>query len=595
MIYGTTNSSGSHRPSFDCDGCASLRWLEQLKHSLIVLLFAALAIIPFISIGDVFQVSEGREGVVVGEILRTGEYILPLRHGEVVPSKPPLFHWLSAFLYQVGEGLTYDEFYLRLPSAIGAILTVWALFLFMLNLSGPLSAYSCAAVLLTTNCFACLARDGRVDMLFSFFVTAGVLLWLHPQIKAKCCGDQQAPKLGRKGYSIGVLLGLAVLTKGPLGIVLPFVFVVPLSFLWWSWIGLKRLFHPGLVLSIVIPFPWYAQSVLKGSSAFVQRQLIFENIGRFFGGEGITVKPFWFYLAQIWKQGAPWSAVLIVVLFLLWQKRGKLADLGKQLVAKQLLVAALFWLGSFVTFFSLSAGKRGGYLLLITPALSIAIVSAIRLLAAINTDRDPKLLAKLAWSGVIVSAIITLFVVSVNFGLQRGYGFGIPDLLISAIQKVEPFHKSLLLTLIVLCLVCSLGAFHRYYHSRRAVYVGVIWFWTLLLIITGVQGLGLAIKGETHGYKDAAEQLAQVIASDQKPVFLKTTKDESFDGLFFYYPQRIKLSEFKNVENQNIIYITRNKWLAQLDWLDRKAMKTLLVAGRLKDEEEDRLVVFTLQ
>ena len=71
-------------------------------------------VLTFLGAGEIYQVSEGREGVVVDELLRTGEVILPLRHGSIVPSKPMLNHWVSAAAAWLHG--TSDEFSLRLPS-----------------------------------------------------------------------------------------------------------------------------------------------------------------------------------------------------------------------------------------------------------------------------------------------------------------------------------------------------------------------------------------------------------------------------------------------------------------------------------------------
>src|SRR5205823_14435150 len=43
---------------------------------------------------DVYEGGEAREALVAREMLDTGDWILPLWNGSVVPSKPPLFHWL---------------------------------------------------------------------------------------------------------------------------------------------------------------------------------------------------------------------------------------------------------------------------------------------------------------------------------------------------------------------------------------------------------------------------------------------------------------------------------------------------------------------
>src|SRR5437764_15044206 len=65
-----------------------------LAAAALVALAVVLAALPIGS--DVYEGGEAREGLVVREMLRTGDWILPLWNGSVVPSKPPLFHWLAA-------------------------------------------------------------------------------------------------------------------------------------------------------------------------------------------------------------------------------------------------------------------------------------------------------------------------------------------------------------------------------------------------------------------------------------------------------------------------------------------------------------------
>src|SRR2546427_10086500 len=65
-----------------------------LAATALVALAVVLAALPIGS--DLYQGGEAREGLVVREMLRTGDWILPLWNGSVMPSKPPLFHWLAA-------------------------------------------------------------------------------------------------------------------------------------------------------------------------------------------------------------------------------------------------------------------------------------------------------------------------------------------------------------------------------------------------------------------------------------------------------------------------------------------------------------------
>src|SRR5437660_1128224 len=97
-----------------------------LAAAALVALAVVLAALPIGS--DVYEGGEAREGLVVREMLHTGDWILPLWNGSVVPSKPPLFHWLAAGAAALsGAGVT--EHTLRAPSIAPAGLVVLLVFL----------------------------------------------------------------------------------------------------------------------------------------------------------------------------------------------------------------------------------------------------------------------------------------------------------------------------------------------------------------------------------------------------------------------------------------------------------------------------------
>src|SRR2546428_12790699 len=80
-----------------------------LAAAALVALAVVLAALPIGS--DVYEGGEAREGLVVREMLRTGDWILPLWNGSVVPSKPALFHCLAAVITPlIGRGFLDTEF-----------------------------------------------------------------------------------------------------------------------------------------------------------------------------------------------------------------------------------------------------------------------------------------------------------------------------------------------------------------------------------------------------------------------------------------------------------------------------------------------------
>src|SRR5216117_2973334 len=99
---------------------------QVLAAAALVALAVVLAALPIGS--DVYEGGEAREGLVVREMLDTGDWILPLWNGSVVPSKPPLFHWLVASSARLTGGQVTVRT-LRAPSVVLAGVVVVVVFL----------------------------------------------------------------------------------------------------------------------------------------------------------------------------------------------------------------------------------------------------------------------------------------------------------------------------------------------------------------------------------------------------------------------------------------------------------------------------------
>src|SRR3989442_7575087 len=147
-----------------------------LAAAALVALASVIATLPIGS--DVYEGGEPREGLVAREMLRAGDWILPLWNGSVVPSKPPLFHWLAAGAAALsGAGVT--EHTLRAPSIALAGLVVLLVFLAGRAWGGEQVGFMAALVLATTPQFLNEADDGRVDMTLTTAITGAQLAFVH--------------------------------------------------------------------------------------------------------------------------------------------------------------------------------------------------------------------------------------------------------------------------------------------------------------------------------------------------------------------------------------------------------------------------------
>src|SRR5881296_1420801 len=285
-----------------------------LAATALVALAVVLAALPIGS--DLYQGGEAREGLVVREMLRTGDWILPLWNGSVMPSKPPLFHWLAAAAAALtGAGVT--EHTLRAPSIALAGLVVLLVFLAGRAWGGEQVGFMAALVLATTPQFLNEASDGRVDMTLTTAITGAQLAF------------------------VDALRG----GGGPTRLVLALCLVRPLP----------------VLIFLAVAGGWYGLAYLHRGMDFVAKQIISENGEALLGSSRFPYRSPFFYLAPLVLAGLPWTLVLPWALARGWRS-GELARRH-----------AVAWAAVVLVFFSLAPLKRAAYLLPLRPALALVI------------------------------------------------------------------------------------------------------------------------------------------------------------------------------------------------------------------------------
>jgi len=320
-----------------------------LAATALVALAVVLAALPIGS--DLYQGGEAREGLVVREMLRTGDWILPLWNGSVMPSKPPLFHWLAAAAAALtGAGVT--EHTLRAPSIALAGLVVLLVFLAGRAWGGEQVGFMAALVLATTPQFLNEGGDGRVDMALTTAVTGAQLAFV----------DALRGGGGPTRLVLALCLALAMLAKGPVGPGLVGLTVLV------SALTNRRL---GAALRLVRPLPvliflavaggWYGLAYLHRGMDFVAKQIISENGEALLGGSRFPYRSPLYYLGPLVVGGLPWTLVLPWALARGWRS----GELPRR--------HAVAWAGVVFLFFSLAPLKRAAYLLPLRPALALVI------------------------------------------------------------------------------------------------------------------------------------------------------------------------------------------------------------------------------
>ena len=362
------------------------RWL----HMVLLVALCGVLYFPYLGSTPVFDKGEPREGLAVQDIVQRGEWLFPLKRAAAIPSKPPMFHWSAALTYQFTGVL--DEATLRFPSALYATLGVIFLYLLGARLFGAQVGLLGGAILATTMIYQTQAVNARVDMTLCFFVTLSLILFYS--IYRGFLSHPLWP------YAMYLLVGLATLSKGPLGIVLPGLVIAVFLALKRNWQQFfKFALHPGVLIALVLVVGWYGLAISRGGEGFVNRQLLSENLGRFFGGSGHS-HPIYYYLGYLFSLAIPWC-LFYPFMFWDWAKERGSAD-GDDLRFLQT------WFGVMLIFFSLSSGKRAVYLLPMYPALALLLAVWCRRQTSLGVFRTWFL--RIVSAIAVVSALVMLFV-----------------------------------------------------------------------------------------------------------------------------------------------------------------------------------------
>ncbi|MEM4410007.1 MAG: glycosyltransferase family 39 protein, partial [Candidatus Caldarchaeum sp.] len=283
--------------------------------------------------------------------------ILPLRNGTEIPLKPPLFHWCGAVIALISGKV--NEFAVRSPSAFFAAGSVLLIFFFGQRVWNWRVGLLASLVVATSPEWTRWATYARSDMGLVFFLTAAGLLFFR-------VWEERASQR-RTLYLFYLCIGLATLAKGPLGFVLPGI--VGLTFLAISrdlkFLRQLRLFE-GAAIVMAVAASWYVLALNQAGWEFFHRQILNENIYRFFDSEqgGPSRDHAWYYYGPALCAGMfPWSLFFPALLHFLYRAREE--------VQEPRLRYLLVWVLAGLVFFTLASGKRTNYILPLYPAVAL--------------------------------------------------------------------------------------------------------------------------------------------------------------------------------------------------------------------------------
>ena len=327
------------------------------------------------------------------EMLAAGDYLSPQIYGNYWYDKPIFFYWelIAAFsLFGVTDFAA--RFFPAFFAAAGLLLT----YAFARRLYDERTAFWSAVILGTGLLYAVLAKLILTDMsLFVFFggTLGAFFIGYYEQ---------------RSGWFFlaYACAGLAVLTKGPIGLLLPGLIILIFLALRRDLSALIRMRIPtGLLVFAAVCAPWYVYMYLTHGADFVNTFLGIHNVLRATVSEHAKWDVWYFYLGIYFLGMFPWSFALPLALFRVWRVR-PMIDVRAQFL--------LVWAIIVPVFFQFMATKYPTYSF---PAFLPTAILTARLLA-----RHPRVLRAGALLGAGLYLVLVIAVT--NYSQRDGHFSG---------------------------------------------------------------------------------------------------------------------------------------------------------------------------
>jgi 4-amino-4-deoxy-L-arabinose transferase-like glycosyltransferase len=331
------------------------------RAALIGALVAAIATLPGLGTGTLWDNSETAYGEVAREILLTHDWVVMHHNGLPWFVQPPLYFWIAA-LFAKAFGLT--TLALRLPAALATIAMGAVTGYAATSLAGARVGVYGAVILSTSLMQVVIGRMAIMDALLDLAVAIGILALF----RAFTGGRPVASVLGA---SIAIALG--VLTKGPVAPLLVALVIIP----WLAWeryegTNLSRpplwAWFAGAAVFIVIVAPWFGLLVARAGIDSISMLIGHYTFGRYLGTIENQSGPVWYYIPVVILGFFPWIAFLPGAIAVAWRSARTLDGLNVQ-VARLAMVWAIV---PFV-FFSFANTKLPNYVALELPALSLLV------------------------------------------------------------------------------------------------------------------------------------------------------------------------------------------------------------------------------
>ncbi len=374
---------------------------------------------------------------------RTGDWLTPRVNGLPRFDKPPLVYWLMG----LGFSLPGQDFWdplgtwsARLPSALSTVLMMLVLGDTAMRWpqkedSSPLRTGVVISLVFALSPLVMIwSRIAVSDALLTS--TLGVSLLLHWR--------RYVNPENHCWWLSWILLGLAVLTKGPVAVVLTGITLFSFGFLQRDFITLCKRLRPlwGLLLTALVSLPWYIIELIFEGKPFWDSFFGYHNFQRLTSVVNSHYQPWWFFVFVGLIASLPFTPFLILgIIRVITSLNLNFNSFYENKKNNSLFVFSLAWLIAVFLLFTIAATKLPSYWLPATPAAALLVgFASVR-------SKQFKFGYLIAWWGsVSLILILSLILWTSNYWLPFINDHEMPSMADDLIASKIPFVGALLLS-----------------------------------------------------------------------------------------------------------------------------------------------------
>lgn len=322
------------------------------------------------------------------EMIQHKSWLTPYIFDQPHFEKPILTFWL----FKAGFMLFgISNFTARFFPALFAIIGVVAVYLLgLLAFKEEKRAFLSGLILMSSGIYIGLARTVFTDMIFSILILLSLLsfFWGYAKNERKTAGL----------ILFFIFSALAVLAKGPLGLIIPLLIIV--SFLLakknMGFLFCKGFLAWGFLIFIAIALPWYVYMLNRYGHSFTQEFFYNDHIRRFLNAEHPGNDKWYFYPASIIGCIFPWSIFILCALIYLPKKLRQDNN--------SFYLFLICWIAVVLLIFQAAHSKLISYILPLFPALSIIMADFIYSFIADTEKR------RLKFNPFLITVVIFLII-----------------------------------------------------------------------------------------------------------------------------------------------------------------------------------------